>query len=182
MHDDEWRQIAILQQQLQGLPEGLRDRRLTAVYALRGGWQWHAALVAPRSSTPPILPMMQKKLKTIAMYGVILAAGLGSGYALSLLPGLFKSNYTEGNYAAYFPNPQAKVVLYGTDWCGYCAKTRAYFKENKIDFVDLDIEKSPEAKKAHAELGGGGVPVVLIGNRKIQGFNAGALEAALKKI
>ena len=43
--------------------------------------------------------MMQKKLKTIAMYGVILAAGLGSGYALSLLPGLFKSNYTEGNYA-----------------------------------------------------------------------------------
>ena len=126
--------------------------------------------------------MMQKKIKTIARYGVILAAGLGCGYGLSLLPGLFKSNYTEGNYAAYFPNAQAKVVLYGTDWCGYCAKTRAYFKENKIEFVDLDIEKSPEAKKAHDALGGGGVPVVLIGNRKIQGFNAGALEAALKKI
>ena len=89
--------------------------------------------------------MMQKKLKTIAMYGVILAAGLGSGYALSLLPGLFKSNYTEGNYAAYFPNAQAKVVLYGTDWCGYCAKTRAYFKENKIDAVVRLLEAtSPE--------------------------------------
>ncbi|MEG1114903.1 MAG: glutaredoxin family protein, partial [Janthinobacterium sp.] len=62
-------------------------------------------------------------MKTIAMYGLILAAGLGSGYGLSLLPGLLKSNYTEGNYAAYFPNAQAKVVLYGTDWCGYCAKT-----------------------------------------------------------
>ena len=59
---------------------------------------------------------------------------------------------------------------------------KTWCKENKIDFVDLDIEKSPEAKKAHAELGGGGVPVVLIGNRKIQGFNTGALEAALKKI
>ncbi|WP_258000745.1 glutaredoxin family protein [Janthinobacterium sp. ROICE36] len=126
--------------------------------------------------------MMQKKMKTIAMYGLILVAGLGSGYALSLLPGLLKSNDTEGNYAAYFPNAQAKVVLYGTHWCGYCAKTRAYFKENKIEFVDLDIEKSPAAKKAHEELGGGGVPVVLIGNRKIQGFNTGALEAALKKI
>ena len=126
--------------------------------------------------------MMQKKIKTIAMYGLILAAGLGSGYGLSLLPGLLKSNYTEGNYAAYFPNAQTQVVLYGTDWCGYCAKTRAYFKENKIEFVDLDIEKSPEARKAHEALGGGGVPVVLIGNRKIQGFNAGALEAALKKI
>ena len=31
-------------------------------------------------------------------------------------------------------------------------------------------------------IAGGGVPVVLIGNRKIQGFNTGALEAALKKI
>ncbi len=122
--------------------------------------------------------MMQKKIKTIAMYGLILAAGLGSGYGLSLLPGLLKSSYTEGNYAAYFPNAQAKVVLYGTDWCGYCAN----FKENKIEFVDLDIEKSPAAKKAHEELGGGGVPVVLIGNRKIQGFNTGALEAALKRI
>lgn len=125
--------------------------------------------------------MMQKKVKTIAMYGLILAAGLGSGYGLSLLPGLLKADFREGNYAAYFPNAQAKVVLYGTDWCGYCAKTRAYFKENKIEFVDLDIEKSPAAKKAHEELGGG-VPVVLIGNRKIQGFNTGALEAALKKI
>ena len=124
--------------------------------------------------------MMQKKIKTIAMYGLILAAGLGSGYGLSLLPGLFKPTYTEGNYAAYFPNAQAKVVLYGTDWCGYCAKTRAYFKENKIEFVDLDIEKSPAAKKAHAELGGGGVPVVLIGNRKITGYDTGAFQAALK--
>lgn len=125
---------------------------------------------------------MQKKIRAVALYTWILAAGLGSGYGLSLLPGLFKSSYTEGNYAAYFPNAQSKVVLYGTAWCGYCAKTRDYFKAHQIDFIDLDIEKSPEARKAHAELGGGGVPVVLIGNRKIQGYNAGALEAALKKI
>jgi glutaredoxin len=125
---------------------------------------------------------MHKKFKSLLVYGLILAAGLVSGYGLSLLPGLFKSNYTEGNYAAYFPNPQSKVVLYGTAWCGYCAKTRDYFKKNHIDFVDLDIEKSLDAQKAYAQLGGGGVPVILIGNRKIQGFNAGALEEALKKI
>lgn len=125
---------------------------------------------------------MQKSLKTVMLYVLILAAGLGSGYGLSLLPGLFKSSYTEGNYATYFPDAQSKVVLYGTSWCGYCAKTRDYFRAHQIDFIDLDIEKSPEARKAHAELGGGGVPVVLIGNRKIQGYNASALEAALKKI
>ena len=125
--------------------------------------------------------MMQKKMKTIAMYGLILAAGLGCGYGLSLLPGLLKSDYTEGNYAAYFPNAQSKVVLYGTAWCGYCAKTRDYFRKNHIDFVDLDIEKSPAALKAHKELGGGGVPVVLIGNRKITGYDADAFQAAIRK-
>jgi len=124
---------------------------------------------------------MPNKIKTVAVYALILAAGLGSGYALSLAPGLFKSNYTEGNYAAYFPNAQSKVVLYGTAWCGYCAKTRDYFRKNHIDFVDLDIEKSPAALKAHKELGGGGVPVVLIGNRKITGYDADAFQAAIRK-
>lgn len=125
---------------------------------------------------------MQKSLKTLMLYGLILVAGLGAGYGLSLLPKLFKPSYTEGNYAAYFPDSHSKVVLYGTAWCGYCAKTRDYLRGHHIDFVDLDIEKSPEARKAHDELGGGGVPVVLIGNRKIQGYNASALEAALKQI
>lgn len=125
---------------------------------------------------------MQKNIKTFAIYALILAAGLGAGRGLSMLPDLLRSKYTEGNYAAYYPDAHSKVVLYGTSWCGYCAKTRAFFKEKKIDFVDLDIEKSADAKKAHAALGGGGVPTVLIGNRKIQGYDADAFQAALKKI
>lgn len=126
--------------------------------------------------------MIHKHIKTTAAYMAILAAGLGAGYGLSLLPALLKSNYTEGNYAAYFPDNKVKVVLYGTDWCQFCAKTRAYLTEHHIPFTDLDIEKSPLAKQQHAALGGGGVPVLLVGNRKIQGFNSGAIEAAVKKI
>lgn len=125
---------------------------------------------------------MPKNIKSLALYAIILAAGLGAGRGLAMLPDLFASKYTEGNYAAYYPDAKSRVVLYGTSWCGYCAKARAYFKQNKIDFVDLDIEKSPEALKAHTELGGGGVPLVLIGNRKIQGYDADAFQAAIKKI
>lgn len=31
------------------------------------------------------------------------------------------------------------VVLYATDWCGYCKKTRDFFKQHNIAFVEYDI-------------------------------------------
>ena len=43
------------------------------------------------------------------------------------------------------------------------------------------MEKSPEvpeALKAHEELGGGGVPLVLIGNHDIQGYDADAFSGS----
>ncbi|WP_017879275.1 MULTISPECIES: glutaredoxin family protein [unclassified Janthinobacterium] len=118
----------------------------------------------------------------MAGYGLIVALGLGAGYGLSLLPAALKPAYTEGDYAAYFPDKNVKVVLYGTTRCGFCAKARAHFAENNIPFTDLDIDQSPQAKSEFAKLGGGGVPLLLIGNRRIQGFNPGAIGAALKKL
>ena len=43
-------------------------------------------------------------------------------------------------------------------------------------------KKAQAALVEFEQLGGSGVPVVLIGNRRIQGFNQDALEAALKTV
>jgi mycoredoxin len=126
--------------------------------------------------------MLKNKIKTLAGYGLIVALGLGAGYGLSLLPAALKPAYAEGDYAAYFPDKNVKVVLYGTSRCGFCAQARAYFKENNIPFADLDVDQSPQARSEFAKLGGGGVPLLLIGNRRIQGFNPSVIGAALKKI
>jgi len=32
------------------------------------------------------------------------------------------------------------VVLYATDWCGYCAKTRKFLAERGIAYTEFDIE------------------------------------------
>ncbi|NVE01016.1 glutaredoxin family protein [Massilia sp. BJB1822] len=125
--------------------------------------------------------MIGKKLKTAAAYVVILAAGLGAGLAIAKLPAMFKKPYVEGNYAAYFPDTATKVVVYGTETCPFCIKTRAYLKEHNIAFADLYVDQSEKAKKEFAQLGGGGVPMILIGNRRIEGFNQAAVEDALKK-
>lgn len=73
------------------------------------------------------------------------------------------------------PNAKAykkHVIMYGTDWCGTCAKARRYFKDRGIAFRDLDIEKDPSARAEFKRLGGKGVPVILVGDKRLNGFSA----------
>ncbi|WP_028102181.1 glutaredoxin family protein [Pseudoduganella violaceinigra] len=123
---------------------------------------------------------MIKQLKTFGAYALILAAGLGVGVAVAKAPALFKKDYVQGDYSAYLQEHKAKVVLYGTETCPYCAKTRDYFKQNGIAYVDLDAGKPGPAREEFAKLGGGGVPLLLIGDRRIDGFIPAAINAALK--
>lgn len=74
---------------------------------------------------------------------------------------------------------QPLIVLYGTSWCGYCAAAREFFKANGIQFKDLDIESSTEGYEGHKKLGGGGVPVITIGNEVMQGYNEASLRQTL---
>ena len=73
------------------------------------------------------------------------------------------------------------VVMYGTSWCGYCKKARNYFNSKNIDFTDLDVETNANAKAQFNALGGGGVPVILVGNMRINGFDEATFEEFYKK-
>lgn len=75
---------------------------------------------------------------------------------------------------------QPAVVLYATDWCGYCKATRELFESNGIDYVEHDIEKSSEALSQHRKLGGNGVPLIVVGDEVIKGYNEAALRQLLK--
>lgn len=68
------------------------------------------------------------------------------------------------------------VELYVTDWCGYCKQAQNYMKSRNIPYVAYDIEKDSAAKQRHKELGGRGVPLIIIGPNKISGFSAESLE------
>lgn len=64
------------------------------------------------------------------------------------------------------------VVLYATEWCGYCKATRRLLSEHNIDYYEYDIEKSEEGRRQYRSLGGRGVPVLLINGEVVKGFNA----------
>jgi len=63
------------------------------------------------------------------------------------------------------------VVLYSTDWCGYCTKVRQLFDENKIAYKEFDIEKSAKAKREYDKLNGKGVPLTKIDKTLVSGYN-----------
>jgi glutaredoxin len=81
--------------------------------------------------------------------------------------------------ASAYPSSSG-VTMFSTVWCGYCKKARAYFASKGIAFAEFDVEKSDEGRRRYEELGGGGVPIILVGNRMLQGFSEGAFESLRK--
>lgn len=75
---------------------------------------------------------------------------------------------------------QPPVILYATAWCGYCAATRQLFAANGIQYTELDIEKSSDAAEAHRRLGGNGVPLIVVGDDIVKGYNEAQLRNLLR--
>lgn len=74
-----------------------------------------------------------------------------------------------------------KVTMYSTSWCGYCKKARNYFLSNNIAFEEYDVETTNKGKNDYEKLGGGGVPIILMGNKRMNGFSVKKFERLYKE-
>ena len=76
-------------------------------------------------------------------------------------------------FAETAPAKSARTVeIYVTEWCHYCRDAQSYMKSRGIPFTAYDIEKDSAANRRYTELGGGGVPIVVIGgSNKMFGFS-----------
>jgi glutaredoxin len=72
-----------------------------------------------------------------------------------------------------------RVRLYTTAWCGYCKKAKAQLAARRVPFDEIDIETSQYGKREFDSLGGRGVPVILVGRQRMDGFDAAGLDAML---
>jgi glutaredoxin len=64
-----------------------------------------------------------------------------------------------------------KVVMYSTKRCGYCKQARQYFKRNGIPYMEYDVETSQKGKRDYKKMGGTGVPIIMLGQRRMNGFS-----------
>ena len=90
----------------------------------------------------------------------------------ALIIGLYLHWDDIGGFFAGSPDYQTNsgVVLYATEWCGYCERTRKLFAKHDIPYVEYDIEKSEQAYKEYKRLGGSGVPLVNANGTVIHGY------------
>lgn len=75
----------------------------------------------------------------------------------------------------------ANVIIYSTQTCIWCAKTKEFFKSHRVKFKDVDVGSNRKAaEEMIIKSGQMGVPVIDINGKIIIGHNEGALKRALK--
>lgn len=75
---------------------------------------------------------------------------------------------------------QAKVIMFSTPTCSFCNQAKRYFREKNIRFRDVDVSKDPQAAAdMQRRTGQSGVPVILINNRPVIGFDKNKINQLL---
>lgn len=78
-------------------------------------------------------------------------------------------------------NNRVSVVMYSASWCKYCKKAATHFRRNNIAFEEYDVEKTSKGANDYKRLKGRGVPMILIGSQRMNGFNADQFDAIYDK-
>lgn len=64
------------------------------------------------------------------------------------------------------------ITIYSTPSCHFCHMAKDFFKENNVSFTDYDVAGDAAKRQEMIEKSGQmGVPVIIIGNELIVGFN-----------
>lgn len=65
-----------------------------------------------------------------------------------------------------------EVLIYATDWCGYCAAARALLAERQVRFAEINVDHTPGARDEMINRSGRRtVPQIFFGDRHIGGYD-----------
>ena len=73
-----------------------------------------------------------------------------------------------------------KVVIYSTPTCPYCKRAKDYLTQKGISYTDYDVAKDRDkAKEMIDKSKQMGVPVIIVDDEVIVGFNQSRLDSLL---
>jgi glutaredoxin len=68
--------------------------------------------------------------------------------------------------------PVAKpMVIYTSASCAHCQRAKAFMRARGIAFREMDVGSSRRARKELERMGARGVPVLLVGGARLDGFS-----------
>jgi glutaredoxin len=105
----------------------------------------------------------------VALLGVAaVAAGVWFGGGRLWRAGRYQSlRIQESELAA----PTGQVLLYSASWCGKSKRAKQLLESSGVAYQEIDIDRREGAREDLATLRSPGVPVLVIGDRKIIGFD-----------
>lgn len=75
----------------------------------------------------------------------------------------------------------SQVTIYSTPTCPFCHQAKEYFKAKNIQFTDYNVfEDEKKAEEMIEKSGQMGVPVILINNEVVVGFDKEKINELLK--
>jgi glutaredoxin len=102
----------------------------------------------------------------------VLALNFGDKYLTRNEKILFKKHFYEDG--------SPKIVMYGADWCQICAKLRTEFKDNNVDFIEIDVDRHAAREKIVKAMEIYGYPATWVGYTRVNGSTLKAVNKVLR--
>jgi len=74
---------------------------------------------------------------------------------------------------------QPRIIIFTSSSCPWCDRVKQYLREKKFRFRDVNVERDCEATRELERRNIRGVPVILINNQPIVGFNKAKIDKLL---
>lgn len=75
----------------------------------------------------------------------------------------------------------AKVIVYSSNTWPYCTTAKSYLEEKGIEYTEKNVQTDKDARKELMAMGHRGVPVIVIDDEEIVGFDKNKIEEILAK-
>ena len=74
-----------------------------------------------------------------------------------------------------------KIKVYTSSTCPYCVMAKEYLAEKGLEYEEKNVQTDKAARQELMKMGYTGVPVVVIGDEEIVGFDKAKIDEALGK-
>ncbi len=74
-----------------------------------------------------------------------------------------------------------RITLYTAPGCGHCRQLRDLLRRSHVPFQEQDVTRNRRAEAEFRRLGARGVPVLVVGRERVDGFDPRRLRRVLRQ-
>lgn len=71
------------------------------------------------------------------------------------------------------------IIVYSRDYCPHCVQLKKYLQENNVQFEERNVDTNETYMEELFNMGMRAVPVTVVGEEKILGFNTTQLKQVI---